>query len=868
MAIYLPRRRILSVLKVVLIITVFLFIWYYWHFKSKPEEIHLRFPPKKIAPYICPLSDNSVNTFGPSSLENVWKKPPLTDQKVLVFVETTYSKLGRQIVNVLNAVKVPYKVESLTKNLPLLANAKRGRFSSIIFENYYKYLNLSPWNRQLLDKYCRDYEVGIIGFLISHPSDYIRLKIKDSPLTLLQKQTAKNLRFYSRSQVNYIAKPGPILHTPKPLSNDWVLFEILDGYESIISANDDDGKERAAVILDKGTSDNIQRILFGHGLSYWMNQIAFIDSIRYMSKGKVDVGLDRYIQIDVDDVFVGASGGRMVRADADALLQSQERLRKSIEHFTYCLGFSGHYFRSGDSLEDSGDERLIELASNFVWFPHMWRHNHAHECNLTYLEAVMAQNKLFAQAMKLPAFSHYSVSPQHAGVYPVHEALYTAWHKIWDIWVTSTEEYPHLRPAATRRGFVHQNISVLPRQTCGLYTHTHFFHAYPGGFSKLLANIEGGDLFFTLLVNPFSVFMTHQQNFANDRLGMFTFEREVDFLKCWTNLRLKWVEPVTLAKHYFERFPNERMPVWGNPCIDARHMRILPAEYNCSRMLLPEVLIVGPQKSGSTALATYLGLHPSFSTNKNIPLTFEELQFFGGSNYQKGILWYMDQFSSQTDIEKRRIFEKSATYFDNAEAPRAAAALLPKADIVIILHDPSMRAYSWYQHMRAHNDTAALAYSFNEILDANQSSSISVRHLKQRCISPGRYVHHIERWLDFFPFSQLHFVDGKVLRENPIEALKQLIESLHMEPFPYENWLKYNSKKGFFCVGKGDGSGGDKCLGPSKGRKYAPMEAELKRYVDNLFLEDNIALARLLSRNDVPIPIWLKDLLSQKDYAS
>ena len=42
---------------------------------------------------------------------------------------------------------------------------------------------------------------------------------------------------------------------------------------------------------------------------------------------------------------------------------------------------------------------FAEIAENFVWFPHMWKHNHAHEFNLTYLEAIMTQNKLFAQVI-------------------------------------------------------------------------------------------------------------------------------------------------------------------------------------------------------------------------------------------------------------------------------------------------------------------------------------------------------------------------------------------------------------------------------------------------------------------------------------
>ncbi|VDO15386.1 unnamed protein product [Brugia timori] len=265
--------------------------------------------------------------------------------------------------------------------------------------------------------------------------------------------------------------------------------------------------------------------------------------------------------------------------------------------------------------------------------------------------------------------------------------MYNSWQLIWNITVTSTEEYPHFRPASARRGFVHRNISVLPRQTCGLYTHTQFFHSYPDGFTKLLSNIEGGDLFFTIVINPvriiigFSIFMTHQQNYANDRLGIFSFERVINFIKCWTNLRLRWVEPARMASAYFARYAAEKVPVWSNPCDDPRHAKILPQPFNCSEMPLPNMLVVGPQKTGSTALATFLNLHPNFSSNDPVPSSFEELQFFGGPNYARGLHWYMDQFRSK--IDHLIVFEKSATYFDNPDAPRTSFALLPKAKIVV-----------------------------------------------------------------------------------------------------------------------------------------------------------------------------------------
>lgn len=46
---------------------------------------------------------------------------------------------------------------------------------------------------------------------------------------------------------------------------------------------------------------------------------------------------------------------------------------------------------------------------------------------------------------------------------------------------------------------------VLPRQTCGLYTHTIFYDKYPGGAHKLESSIHGGELFFTLVYNPVSL---------------------------------------------------------------------------------------------------------------------------------------------------------------------------------------------------------------------------------------------------------------------------------------------------------------------------------------------------------------------------
>ncbi|TNN23291.1 Bifunctional heparan sulfate N-deacetylase/N-sulfotransferase 1 [Liparis tanakae] len=69
-------------------------------------------------------------------------------------------------------------------------------------------------------------------------------------------------------------------------------------------------------------------------------------------------------------------------------------------------------------------------------------------------------NPMFRKAHGVPVDMGYAVAPHHSGVYPVHRQLYEAWRRVWSIQVTSTEEYPHLKPARHRKGFSHDGITV------------------------------------------------------------------------------------------------------------------------------------------------------------------------------------------------------------------------------------------------------------------------------------------------------------------------------------------------------------------------------------------------------------------------
>jgi hypothetical protein len=56
-------------------------------------------------------------------------------------------------------------------------------------------------------------------------------------------------------------------------------------------------------------------MLFGGSLDFWMHHVMLMDCLSYISHGKLAMTLDRYIQIDIDDVFVGKEGHRFLMED-------------------------------------------------------------------------------------------------------------------------------------------------------------------------------------------------------------------------------------------------------------------------------------------------------------------------------------------------------------------------------------------------------------------------------------------------------------------------------------------------------------------------------------------------------------------------
>ncbi|XP_035181492.1 bifunctional heparan sulfate N-deacetylase/N-sulfotransferase 4 [Oxyura jamaicensis] len=799
--------------------------------------------------------------------------PSKTDPTVLLFVESQYSQLGQDIIAILESSRFQYHmvIAPAKGDIPPLTDNGRGKYTIVIYENILKYVSMDSWNRELLEKYCVEYSVSIIGFHKANENSSPSTKLKGLPLHLYNNIALKDCVVNPQSPLLRITKAPRVEKGPLP-GEDWTVFQFNHStYQPVLLTELQTSRPPpaalpkaalyATVIQDLGLHDGIQRVLFGNNLTFWLHKLIFIDAIAFLSGKKLMLSLDRYILVDIDDIFVGKEGTRMNVNDVKALLETQNLLRTQVANFTFNLGFSGKFYHTGTEEEDEGDDLLLRSVDEFWWFPHMWSHMQPHLFhNESSLVEQMILNKEFALEHGIPTDMGYAVAPHHSGVYPVHIQLYEAWKKVWHIQVTSTEEYPHLKPARYRRGFIHNGIMVLPRQTCGLFTHTIFYKEYPGGPQELDKSIRGGELFLTILLNPISIFMTHLSNYGNDRLGLYTFANLASFVKSSTNLKLQTLPPLQLAHKYFELFPEQTDPLWQNPCDDKRHRDIWSRDKTCDH--LPKFLVIGPQKTGTTALYLFLLMHPSIISNLPSPKTFEEVQFFNGNNYHKGIDWYMDFFPTPSNITTNLLFEKSANYFHSEEAPKRAASLIPKAKIITILIDPSDRAYSWYQHQRSHEDPAALKFNFYEVITSGHWAPSEIRTLQKRCLTPGWYAVHIERWLTHYPASQLLIIDGQQLRSDPATVMDEVQKFLGVSPhYNYSEALTFDPQKGFWCQLLEGGK--TKCLGKSKGRKYPPMDQESRAFLSSYYRDHNVELSKLLHRLGQPLPSWLRQELQK-----
>jgi len=199
---------------------------------------------------------------------------------------------------------------------------------------------------------------------------------------------------------------------------------------------------------------------------------------------------------------------------------------------------------------------------------------------------------------------------------------------------------------------------------------------------------------------------------------------------------------------------------------------------------LPDAVILGAQKSGTSSLHYYLVQHPQVIA----PLRKEVHYFDVG--YQHGEAWYRAHFGRRGQPGLN--IDSSPYYLFHPAVPGRLHALLPDARLIVLLRDPVRRAYSHYWHERDKGREtldfeAAIAAEPSRLDDAEAALAdgrieCSAAHQHFSYLARGRYAEQLERWFARFPREQFLVLRFEDLARDPLATLNRTLGFLGLPP--------------------------------------------------------------------------------------
>lgn len=211
---------------------------------------------------------------------------------------------------------------------------------------------------------------------------------------------------------------------------------------------------------------------------------------------------------------------------------------------------------------------------------------------------------------------------------------------------------------------------------------------------------------------------------------------------------------------------------------------------------LPDFMIIGATKAGTTSLHAYLQQHPKITSSVS-----KEPHFFNW-RFSQGTTWYQSLFPLK-GVNKKLAFDASASYLFHPHAPRRIKEFLPKVKLIVLLRDPVSRSFSEYQ-MRVRNNTENIK-TFEEAIEIeklrthqelkkiiNDKISYSENVRRFSYLSNSKYIEHIEKWLDYFSKNQFLFIQSEVFFKTPMTVLKEIYEFLEVPDYTPQNLKPLN----------------------------------------------------------------------------
>lgn len=185
-----------------------------------------------------------------------------------------------------------------------------------------------------------------------------------------------------------------------------------------------------------------------------------------------------------------------------------------------------------------------------------------------------------------------------------------------------------------------------------------------------------------------------------------------------------------------------------------------------NKAALPNLIIIGATKCGTTSLHYYLNLHPEISMSSTKEIDF----FVAEKNWNRGIEWYKSQFSGSTKIRGEASPKYTACHRWQGVASRLHS-IVPEAKLIYILRDPIERIISHYMHRKV------LGKEHGTIDEALTRCGLSNSDYLVR----SKYYLQLKEYLNYFPPQQILILTLEELSSYPQATLKKVFRYLEVD---------------------------------------------------------------------------------------
>ncbi|REJ66496.1 MAG: hypothetical protein DWQ31_14520 [Planctomycetota bacterium] len=216
---------------------------------------------------------------------------------------------------------------------------------------------------------------------------------------------------------------------------------------------------------------------------------------------------------------------------------------------------------------------------------------------------------------------------------------------------------------------------------------------------------------------------------------------------------------------------------------------------------LPDYLIIGAAKSGTTSLYKYLCRHP-----RVLPAARKEVRYFS-HHLDRGASWYRAHFPlAVTKWNQRSITgEASPTYLQDLRIPRHVRAVVPEARLLVLLRNPVDQAYSGY-HMTRHNYPSDLSFEdyiawsteqiaehvFGVRLAKRNQNGVTDRLLCGSVLDSGLYAMQLTAWFHHFPRDQFLVIPSERFFADTQGSLDRITDFLGIPRSTWPEFPVYN----------------------------------------------------------------------------